>query len=83
MNKENALTGLIMALIVVVAFVLAAISISINSSIDYDIVKNLFFSSLLILLAIVFIENISKLVITCAVFSGLFVATGLYLIWQA
>jgi hypothetical protein len=35
----------------------------------------------LVLAAIVVIENTSKLLITASVFSGVFVATGLYLIW--
>lgn len=81
--KTGVITAIIMASIIAICFLFAAISAHLNFEINYDTVKNLFFSSLLVLLAIVFVENTSKMVLTCAVFSGIFVATGLYLIWQA
>jgi K+-sensing histidine kinase KdpD len=82
-KKEKLLTATIMALIIVTAFVLTAIGTYIDFSLDYDTIANLFFSSMLILAAIVIVENTSKLVITASVFSGVFVSTGLYLIWSA
>jgi len=72
-----------MALIIAVSFAIAAIGATVGYTLDYDTIANLFFSSMLILAAIVIIENTSKLVITASVFSGVFVATGLYLIWSA
>lgn len=80
-RKETALTGFIMALIVAVSFAIAAIGATIGYTLDYDTIANLFFSSVLVLAAIVVIENTSKLLITASVFAGVFVATGLYLIW--
>jgi len=82
-HREAAITSLIMALIIAVSFVLAAIGVAIGYTLDYDTIASLFFSSMLILAAIVIIENTSKLIITASVFSGVFVATGLYLIWSA
>ena len=82
-RKESAITSLIMGLIIVTAFVLAALGAKAGYTLDYDTIANLFFSSMLILAAIVIIENTSKLVLTASVFSGVFVATGLYLIWSA
>jgi len=81
-RKESAITSIIMALIIAVSFAIAAIGATIGYTLDYDTIANLFFSSMLILAAIVIIENTSKLVITASVFSGVFVATGLYLIWS-
>jgi len=81
-RKESAITSLIMGMIIVTAFVLAAIGVTIGYTLDYDTIANLFFSSMLILAAIVIIENTSNLVLTASVFSGVFVATGLYLIWS-
>jgi len=82
-RKETAITSLIMAAIIVTALVMAALGTEILYTLDYDTIANLFFSSMLVLAAIVIIENTSKLVITASVFSGVFVATGLYLIWSA
>jgi len=82
-RKEAELTTLIMAFIIITAFFLAVIGVNIGYTLDYDTIANLFFSSMLILAAIVIIENTSKLVLTASVFSGVFVATGLYLIWSA
>jgi len=79
-NKEKLLTAAIILLMIVTAFVLSAIGTYINIVLDYDTIANLFFSSMLILAAIVIIENTRKLVLTASVFSGVFVATGLYLI---
>lgn len=82
MNKEKLLTAAIILLMIVTAFVLASIGATIGYTLDYDTIANLFFSSMLILAAIVIIENTSKLVLTASVFSGVLVATGLYLIWS-
>lgn len=80
--KTGLITGAIMLSIVFVCFLIALIGSQLNLSIDYDSVRNLFFSALLILLGIMFVEIANRMVFVCALFSGFFVASGLYLIWS-
>ncbi len=83
-TKEVWLT-FILILVCVASIAMAGYILDVKSqTIDsYDLIKNTFASSVLFLIGLFFVEFSKRMVSLTALFAGVLVGTGLYLIWTS